>query len=208
VVTYRIATYKVFISHRYQRSGAYVGLTRILDRAGEHDPTWRWENLSIPVDAPIMTEDEAKYANIYLSRIRDRISEVHIVLFILADDWLGGDAESLYLELVEGTTANRYRPTVPIISVLPRGADPGALRFSSPGDITVKWNARSIIGAIRTHALPVSAEELLMTPAETQERGHIVAALAAHPKDLVAAATALGISMSTLRRKRLKYVIR
>jgi hypothetical protein len=86
---------------------------------------------------------------------------------------------SVYFELVEATTP-RYRPPLPIINVLPRGADLQSLKYSPPGVSTVRWYSQSIIRAIREHAIPASAEELRLTPAESAERACIVDALEAN----------------------------
>jgi hypothetical protein len=203
---HKIPTYRVFISHRYMRSGEYQRLVRMLDRAAGRDPMWRWQNLSIPLEAPVMTEEEARFAEVYVRRIRERMERVHVVLYILRDEWLESDG-SIYLELVEAT-GTRYRPPLPIISVLPRGADLQSLRYGPPGVATVKWHPRSIIRAIREYAIPASAEELVLTPAECAERARIVDALEANAGHLAATAAALGISKSTLRRRRLAYLIR
>jgi hypothetical protein len=69
-----------------------------------------------------MTESEARQAEIFEGRLRERMAQVHAVLFILRDEWLE-EMGSLYHELVEATMS-RYGTQVPIISVLPRGSDP------------------------------------------------------------------------------------
>ena len=203
---HKISAYRVFISHRYVRSEEYRRLVRMLDQAAERDSTWRWQNLSVPQEVPIMTESETRRGEVYEQRMRERIGRVHVVLYILRDEWIE-DMGSIYLELVEATTTG-YRPPLPIINVLPRGADLQSLRYSPPGVATVKWHSPSIIRAIHEHAIPASADELRLTPAESAERARIVDALAANAGHLVGTAAALGISKSTLRRKRLAYIIR
>lgn len=177
----------------------------MLDRAAERDSTWRWQNLSVPEEAPIMTENEAQQGEVYEQCMRERMGRVHVVLYILRDDWLK-DFDSVYLELVEATTP-RYRPPLPIISVLPRGADLQTLEYGSPGGSTVKWHSRSIIRAIREHVIPAFAKELRLTSAESTERARIVDAIEANAGHLAKTVAALGISKSTLRRKRLAYII-
>lgn len=205
MVSHKIDTYRILISHRYVRSDEYVRLARMLDRAEKGDPTWHWTDLSVPRAAPIMTEEEARMGDTYDRRMRRHLGQVHVVLYIDHGDWLD-DLDSLYSELVEGTQT-RYRPPVPIINVLPRGADTASSERDPPGDVTVGWYSPSIIRAVRANAIPVSADELLLTPAEAAERAGIVAALAAHPRDLAGAARELGVSASTLRRRRMKYLI-
>jgi hypothetical protein len=178
----------------------------MLDRAAERDSTWRWQNLSVPQEAPIMTENEAQQGEVYETLMRERMGRVHVVLYILRDEWIQ-DMGSIYFELVE-TTTPRYRPPLPIINVLPRGADLQSLEYDPPGFPTVKWNSLSIIRAIHEHAIPASVEELRLTPAESAERARIVDALETNAGHLTGTAAALGISKSTLRRKRLAYIIR
>lgn len=204
-MNFQISTYRVFISHRYIHSEEYQRLVRMLDRASDRDPTWHWQNLSIPKDAPIMTKKEAQQGEIYEERIRQRLATVHVMLYVLRDEWLE-NLGSLYLELVE--TTPHYRPTLPIISVLPRGADPKALQYGPPGRAIVKWHPRSIIRAIRENAIPAFAEELRLTPEDAAERARIVETLQANAWRLPRTAAALGMSESTLRRKRIDYIIR
>ena len=219
---HELSAYRVFISHRYARSEEYRRLVGMLDRATERDPGWRWQNLSIPRDAPIMTREEAQQGEVYEQRIRERMRRVDVLLLIDRAEWLE-NVNSLYLELSEGTY-RRYRPGVPIISVLPRGVEPRSVKYPGPGVATVRWHPRSIVRAIRRHALPasMSAEELRLspgrsaeharivwlTPAESAERARIVNALEANEGHLAKTAAALGISRSTLRRKRVSYLIR
>jgi hypothetical protein len=49
----------------------------MLDAAAARDHTWRWRNLSVPADDPLMTSVEAGQAEIYNARIRDRLRSVH-----------------------------------------------------------------------------------------------------------------------------------
>ena len=188
------------------RSDEYRRLVRMLDRESKRDPTWRWQNCSIPKESPIMTEEEAQLGDIYEKRIREHMERIHIVLYILRDEWIE-EFGSLYLELVEGT-APRLRPIVPIISVLPRGANLESLKYEPLGIATVKWDIRSIVRAIREHAIPISPDELRLTSVEKAERARIVDALQANAGNIAGTAESLGISMSTLRRRRIKYIIR
>jgi hypothetical protein len=205
VVVHRVITYRILISHRYIRSAEYGRLAAMLDRAVIRDPTWRWEDLSVPVSQPIMSADEARVANVYETLMRERIRQVHAVLFIARDEWLD-DVNSLYLELVQAPLMTN-RPDVPIINVLPRGTDVDRSKHVLPSGVVVRWNARSIIRAIRTHAVPVCSSELVLTREEKAERARIVTTLSRHPRNTAGAARELGISDRTLRRERVKYLI-
>lgn len=128
----------------------------------------------------------------------------HAILYILRDDWI--EAESVYLELVETTPP--YRPPLPIISVLPHGTDLSSLRYEPPGPITVRWRAASIVAAVRDHAIPADPSELRLTEAEAVERSRIASALEQSSGNLRQTADTLGIGLSTLRRRRMGYLLR
>jgi hypothetical protein len=206
VPTRRISTYRILISHRYVRTDEYQRLVRMLDNATQRDRTWRWRNCSVPQDAPIMTESEAGQAEIFEGRLRERLAEVHAVLFILRDEWLE-EMGSLYHELVEATLSH-HGTQVPIISVLPRGADAGSLNYRAPGVALVRWHARSIIRAVRRYALPVFPSEMRLTRLQTAERLRIIATLAANKGSINRTAAALGVGRQTLKRTLINYIIR
>ncbi len=214
-------TYRVFISHRYARSEEYRRLVRLLDRAAEHDPHWRWENLSIPREAPIMTEEQARQGETYERKIRERVRGADVVLFIDRGDWVD-NFDSVYLELAEGMW-RRNRPDVPIISVLPRRFRTRSSWRRGPSVVAVRWHPRSIVRAIRRHALPASAsyerlrlrrprfarpERIVwLSPEESAERRRIANALRAHAGSRQETAAALAMSTSTLRRKAAAYLL-
>ncbi len=201
----RPVKYRVFISHRYARSAEYRRLVAMLDRAAQCDPTWRWENLSIPIDQPIMTKKEAERAEVYEERIRQRVALAHVLLYIAHDDWLD-NVNSLYLELVEGTHSAGRK--VPIVSVVPPGEDPAKWKQGLPGEVMVKWHTNSIIEAICLAATPATASELTLLEDERAERRRLVAALDANGWDPKRTARTLGVSLSTLRWNARRYLIR
>jgi transcriptional regulator of acetoin/glycerol metabolism len=153
-----------------------------------------------------MTEQEAEIANVYEDRMRAHMATVHAVLYIARDEWIENGVSSVYEELVEASMP-LHRPQLPIINVVPRGADRESLRHPFPGVATVGWRSRSVIRAVRKHAIPAFPGELRLRPGEAVERTRIVAALQANVGSVEAAARSLGVSVSTLRRKRLAYVI-
>ena len=138
--------------------------------------------------------------------MRERMASVHVVLYIMRDEWIEESVGSVYEELVEASMP-LHRPQLPIINVLPRGADLQSLEHPFLGVATVKWYAQSIIRAVREHAIPAFPRELRLTPCESAERARIVAALRTNAERVDRTALALGISRSTLRRKRLAYII-
>ena len=201
---FRISTYRLFISHKYARAAEYARLVAMLDAAAARDRTWRWKNLSVPADAPIMTDVEAGQAETYIDRIRDRLLRVHAILFIGTDEWLD-DAGSVFNELVEANPV--YRFAIPVITVVPRGAvlEPG--QRAGPGTIAVRWHTGAVIAAVRSHAIPAAAGELRLSRDQRAERTAIVAALQRHHGRPGPTARALATSPASLRRKRMEYLI-
>jgi len=200
----RPVKYRIFISHRYSRSTEYRRLVAMLDRAVQRDSAWRWENLSIPIDRPVMTKKEAERGELYEERIRQRVALAHVVLYIAHDDRLD-NVNSLYLELVEGTS--RAGRTVPIVNVVPPGEDPAKWKQGLPSEVTVKWRTNSIIEAIRLAATPATPSELTLLPDERAERRRLVAALDASAWDPRRTARKLGVSLSSLRWNARRYLI-
>src|SRR4030095_3900122 len=172
------------------------------DRAVQRYPAGRWENLSIPIDQPIMTKKEAERGEVYEERIRERVALAHVVLYIAHDDWLD-NVNSLYLELVEGTF--RAGRKVPIVSVVPPGEDPAKWKQGLPGNVMVKWRTNSIIEAICLAATPATPSDLSLLQDERAERRRLVAALDANAWDPRRTARKLGVSLSSLRWNARRY---
>jgi DNA-binding NtrC family response regulator len=150
-----------------------------------------------------MTDEQARRAEVYEARIRERLAHVHVILYIARRDWLG-NIDSVYTELTDATPQHR---AVPIINVLPRGASARSRSHRGPGVTTVKWHPDSIINAIRQYAVPAPVRQLRLTRAEASERREIIAALRAHAGHFGNTASALGVSLRTLGRKVLEYRI-
>ena len=177
----------------------------MLDRTTEHDVTWRWEDFSIPMEKPIMTPDEVERNEIYTKRISERLSTVHIILFIQTDKWIE-KLGNLHRELENCNPKNR--PNLPVISILPIGMDVSQFNHEPPSEVVVNWNADSIIKAIRLYAIPASVDELDLTVDEQEERTKIITALVVNNDHMGKTAKSLRIGLRTLRKKRIRYVIR
>jgi regulatory Fis family protein len=201
---FHIATHRLFISHKWARSAEYARLVAMLDAAAARDRSWRWKNLSVPADEPIMTAVEAGQYETYTAHIRDRLRTVHAILFIGTDGWLD-NAGSVYNELVESNPELRF--DIPIVTVVPRGTvlEPG--QHAGPSRMAVRWHASAIIAAVRQYAIPASPGELRLSREQQSERAAIVSALRRHGGRPGATARALGTSPASLRRKRMEYLI-
>jgi DNA-binding NtrC family response regulator len=154
----------------------------------------------------IKTDGDVMWADVLVRSLRQRISMVHAVLYILRDDWLD-ELGNLYEEIVEATVS-KFETQVPIVCVLPRGADVHSLKYTPPGVATVKWSSAAIIRAVRKHALPVLASEMRMTRSQSVERARIRSCIKANAGAVGRTAAALHMSRKTLKQKMLSYIIR
>jgi len=202
---FKITNYHILISHRYYRSEEYRRLVSMLERQSARDSKWKWTNRSIPVEQPIsMTDSKGRLRN-YIHVMQEHMSDIHAILMVMRDEWIE-DIHGQYEELTEAAKPP-YRPNIPIVSVLPRGGSFESLEHGILGT-PVRWNSSSIVSKIKEVAIPASPEELQLTKAQNNERNQIVQVLKNNRGSMAAAALALGISVSTLRRRRIYYIIR
>jgi lambda repressor-like predicted transcriptional regulator len=199
---YVIRRHKLFISHSYAFRAEYLELISLLDRASQSDASWRWENLSVDRDSPLMSDKEATDADIYLTKMRERISRANAILLMLRREAI--ESESVFMEAYEATP--RRRPAVPVIGVLPPGESLQEWNRNW-GETTVEWQPAAIVAAIRKFATAASEDELRLTQEETRERAEIIAALDANGWRIVHTAQALGIGRTTLWKKMRSYII-
>lgn len=199
---FNITSYKIFISHSYAFREEYFRLAAMLDRTAARDPSWRWQNLSVPYDVPIMTDEQARQAEFYIQKMTEQKAFANAVLMILRP--IAIESESVFLEVFESGPVGR--PTIPIIGVLPRG-ETLADWSSHWGVATVKWHPDSIIRVVRQFAAPATVDELCLTPQESAERQQIIQALEANGWKRTRSAQALGISRTKLWQKMRAYII-
>ena len=199
---FNIKSYKIFISHSYAFREEYFRLVAMLDRAARRDPNWRWQNLSVPYDVPIMTDEQARQGEFYIHKMTEQKLRVNAVLMILRP--IAIESESVFLEVFASAPVGR--PTIPLIGVLPRGATLGNWS-SNWGVAAVKWHPNSIIRAVRQYAVPATVDELGLTPESTAERQQIIQALELNDWHRARSAQALGISRTKLWQKMRAYII-
>jgi hypothetical protein len=199
---FNITCYKIFISHIYAFREEYFRLVAMLDRAAARDSNWRWQNLSVPYDVPIMTDEQARQGEFYIQKMTEQKIFVNAVLMILRP--IAIESESVFLEAFASSPVGR--PVIPIIGVLPRG-ETLADWSSGWGVATVKWHPSSIIRAVRQFAAPATVDELFLTSEESAERQQIIRALQANGWHRARTAQALGINRSKLWQKMRDYII-
>lgn len=136
--------YKLFISHAWDHKDEYDGLVNLL----KLDPTFLWDNLSIPEENPlaVLMQLPKSYRNL-VRQIDQRILQADC-LIVLAGmyaahrGWIQSEIEA----------AKDFHK--PIIAVEPRGNErfPDAVMHAA--DERVGWNKASIISAIRKRVGP------------------------------------------------------
>lgn len=138
-------TYNLFISHAWNRE-EYDSLIELI----RPDLRFRWVNLSVPKENPIvMLVGLPKSARTLAREIDERIREAHCVviitgMFVAHSQWIQSEIEA----------ALDFKK--PIVGVAPRGQEriPEAARMAienAHGEL-VRWNRDSIISAIRRQA--------------------------------------------------------
>jgi hypothetical protein len=198
-----IGTYKIFISHSYRvrLQKDYARLVQLLDQYADRDASWRWENVSIPRDAPVLKKGHARFNWEYLAAMRPRIAQANAILLILRP----AATTSSYVFDEDYVTTPRRRLNPPVINVLPPDQDRKEL--AAHWGTSVPWDAGRIVKAIRRLATAANPDELELTPDEAGERARIVAALDARGWRMGDAAKTLGVGRNTLWRKMRLYVI-
>jgi len=131
--------YNIFISHAWDYSDEYYRIERFLNEA----PNFEWRNLSVPEHDPIKNTRQLEY------ELNGQMRDAHVFLilsgmYVAHSDWIQ----------YEINFARRIGR--PIIGIQPWGSTATPVSVTSGSDEIVGWNAASIVGAIRRHALPES----------------------------------------------------
>lgn len=128
--------YNLFISHSWNYSKAYEGLTKLLDNASY----FCYKNYSVPKDEPMVIRSRF-YESELKNKIKNQMSSCSVVL-ILAGVY-ATYSESIDMEI---NVAKELRK--PIIAIEPWGSEKTSLKVKQNADKIVGWNANSIITAI------------------------------------------------------------
>jgi len=128
----------VFISHAWNYSSDYHRVVDFLNAA----PRFAWLNLSVPEHDPLHAgDDELEY------QLRNQMRDADVFVII------GGmyTNHSGWIDFEVGFARRIGRP---IILLRPRGSQrlPRSLQLAAKE--TVGWTSKSLVSAIRTHALP------------------------------------------------------
>lgn len=129
--------YNLFISHSWNYSNAYEGLTKLLDNASY----FCYKNYSVPKDDPLTIRSRF-YESELKNKIKNQMRLCNVVL-ILAGVY-SSYSESIDMEI---NVAKELRK--PIIAVAPWASEKTSLKVKQNADKIVGRNTNSIISAIR-----------------------------------------------------------
>lgn len=128
-------TYHLFISNSWSYSDAYDKFINLLNQRSY----FAYKNYSVPQDDPIHTNGTNKQLK---EKINEKIKRCHVILILAGvyatySKWI-----DIEIELTKGLQK-------PIIAVEPWGSERTSLYVKDSADKIVKWNAESIVTAIR-----------------------------------------------------------
>jgi Thoeris protein ThsB, TIR-like domain len=137
-----LKTYDLFISHSWAYGDGYDKLCEFFDDASY----FSYRNYSVPKNDPI--HSTGTNAQLY-EAIKRKISPVNIVIIMAGvystySKWINKEIKIAQTEF--------YSPK-PILAVAPWGAEKISTVVSSAADEIARWNAASIVGAIRRLAI-------------------------------------------------------
>lgn len=135
-----LKTYRLFISHSWAYGDAYEKLVKFFN---EH-PNFSWMNYSVPKDDPIHQADND--TQLY-NAIKAQIAPVNCVLM------LAGVYSSYSKWINKEITISKSDYNKPIIAVQPWAAERTSQIVKDNADEIVKWQSKSIVDAIRKHAI-------------------------------------------------------
>lgn len=131
-------TYNLFISHSWAYSDAYEKLIKLLDSDSQFD----YKNYSVPKDDPV---HNAKNDKELYDAIKQQMQSASVVL-ILAGVY---SSYSKWINKEIDITKNGFIYKKPIIAIEPWGSEKTSLVVKDAADKIVKWQASSIIAAIK-----------------------------------------------------------
>ena len=134
-----LKNYKLFISHSWAYGQYYKRLVEFFDEY----PYFKWSDFSVPEDDPIHDAPSSK--KLY-DAIQKQVRPVHCVIILAGvyatySEWINKEIE----------IANQYGK--PIVAVEPFGAERTSKVVKDNASVTVKWQSKSIVDAIRNYSI-------------------------------------------------------
>ncbi len=132
--------YKLFISHSWTYSDAYEKLVKFFD---EH-PNFSWVDYSVPKDDPVHNANND--TQLY-NAIKNQIQPVNCVIMLAGvystySKWINKEIQ------ISKEDFNK-----PVIAVEPWASDKTSKIVKDNADARVKWQSKSIVGAIREYSI-------------------------------------------------------
>jgi len=131
-----LKTYDLFISHAWDRNEEYERLVSMFDAAAN----FSWRNYSVPRADPLPGGPDLE------SQLDRQVRPVNAVL-ILAGMYVN-HRDWIQKEIELGRTYSK-----PIIGIYPWGQERAPSQVSQAAVTMVRWNADSIVTAIRTYSI-------------------------------------------------------
>ena len=137
----RLKNYRLFISHAWHHKGGdYDRLTRLLDEA----KLFKWQNYSVREIDPIIPKSNSKLQ--LRADLKNQIRPAQAVLII-------SGMYANYREWIQYEMDVSKDFGKPIIGIEPWGSKRVPTEVRSAATTMVKWNTKSIVSAIRKHAI-------------------------------------------------------
>ena len=127
-------TYTIFISHSWAYIGDLNNLKRLLEDRGYFNVQFEEATPDVPINS-----ENAAYIR---QRLKQKIANSNIVLGIAG-------VYASYSEWMQWELDKAIELGVPIVGVVPRGAERISTVVSSRAKQVVRWNTESIVEAIR-----------------------------------------------------------
>lgn len=134
----RLKNYRLFISHAWKYKDDYDRLTHLLNNAKR----FKWQDYSVPFFDPIGSKDDAQLR----AALKNHIQLAQAVLIIS-----GMYANYRKWIQYEMDVSKDYGK--PIIGIQPWGSKRVPTEVQSAATTMVKWNTKSIVKAVRNHAI-------------------------------------------------------
>ena len=135
-----LSNYRIFISHSWAYGDAYEKLVKFLN---DH-PNFNWTDYSVPKDDPI--HNASNESELYKA-ITKQIGPVNCVLV------LAGVYSSYSKWINKEIQISKVDFNKPLIAIEPWAAEKTSEKVKKNADATVRWQASSIVSAIREHSI-------------------------------------------------------
>lgn len=132
-----MSKYNLFISHSWAYSGQFDNLVRLL----KEDPTFEFNDYSVPKEDPIDASSDKQLRE----AIKEQMSHASCVLILAGVYSTHSDWIKIEIDLAQ----HGFSTPKKIIAIEPWGSERTSSVVKEAADKIVKWNTKSIVDAIR-----------------------------------------------------------